>query len=235
MISFSLGYFVKSVAYDDAAIDAYKIAYSEAFKAAADTITQAARDVEHSKTTAQESLDKITRVSNDSLATSDQITKQKQIIDGIIQTHFDTIVKGILDSPAKDEILKVSQPEIINMRDSITDVKTRLDRLSLDLSGSRTELAEARAQLAALKQNLGTWDAPPDAHSFIPASSADPNGSFNCIQGYYMIGVTFKNNNLPQILCRPLADLAREIALAQPSSSDKASIKMLWFAARQNP
>jgi hypothetical protein len=69
-----------------------------------------------------------------------------------------------------------------------------------------------QAELAALKQNLGTWRAKPkDEDSprfFISSAIADQNGSFNCTQGYYMIGVTFKNGNLSQILCRPLAELA---------------------------
>jgi hypothetical protein len=140
-ISFFLGYFVKSVAYDEAATDAYKIAYSEAFKAAADTITRSASDVTKAATTAQESLDKITRVSNDSLATSDQINRQKQIIDGILQKNFEEIAKGIVNSPAKDEIIKVSQPEIISMRASITDLKTRLDKLPLQLQAQENNLS----------------------------------------------------------------------------------------------
>jgi hypothetical protein len=73
-------------------------------------------------------------------------------------------------------------------------------------------VAPIAADLHQLKQSLGTWRAnareEDKSKFFISSAIADQNGSFNCIQGYYMIGLTFKNNNLPQILCRPLAELA---------------------------
>jgi methylthioribose-1-phosphate isomerase len=73
-------------------------------------------------------------------------------------------------------------------------------------------VAPIAADLQQLKQNLGTWRANAREEDkpkfFISSAAADQNGSFNCNQGYYMIGLTFKNNNLPQVLCRPLAELA---------------------------